>query len=370
METSGQPSSASSYAGYRQDKITSPESASRYSPVRNPSTFYYDTPGSTLPHTSYDAYLHPAQYESPLRGRRTRQHSRRDRFGHNPSSEFIASERHGTQASTHTQGLSPSVQRLSSTGHPTDTPMCPKPLQSTPLRSCLKGARATASCLTDSTFQKLDTNHTVAETQHLNDTSRGQESTSPPYINGGKSQHLHYTTHDSRTLASNLFSQSRNLPSSLRTKAPRTQTVYHHKSRRGPKKKKKNRKHKRREPTNDFPDSTHPQYTQRTRHRRKHATERSENDHEKRHNRYTHRQITDRHTSYSSPMRNDTRPSVIRTERRTKHQRARHPSEASEWYAPHTDRTRTHHARPSRIHRTPHCRVIQTTRTTKGYRHR
>jgi hypothetical protein len=88
------------------------------------------------------------------------------------------------------------------------------------------------------------------------------------------------------------------------------------------------------------------------------------------HNRRTHRQVTERHTSYSSPMRNNTRPSVIHIKRRTKHQRPRHPSEASEWYAPHTDRTRTHHARPSRINHAPRCRVIQTTRTTKGYRHR
>jgi hypothetical protein len=367
MVTYRRPSSASYHARSRQDRSALPKSTSRHSRVRNPSIIYNDTLGSTRRQTSNDTSFNSTRHEKSLHGRRTSRSHQHDRSRYGPNPGSSVSDRRRTRDPTHTFEPSQGVSWFRD-GNNSDRPQTETtkrhipPLNSTLPKSCLKRAKASDSCLPN-------VNHTQTETLYKNNTGRGQSSISPLYINGGKSQHLHHTSHDSWTLASNLFNRSQNAPSSLRTEAPRTRTVYYHKSRREPKKKKRNKKHKRREPTNDFPDSTDPRYTQRTRHRRKHATEWSGNPHEKRHNRRTHRQVTERHTSCLEPMRNNTRPSVIRTKQRTKHQRARHPSEASERYAPRTARTRTHHARASRNRCAPRCREIPTTRT-QGYRYR
>ena len=377
MVTYGQSSSSSYHARSRQNRSTLPKSASRHSRVRNPSNFYNDTCGSTQRQTSNETSFYSTRHEKSLHGRRTSRSHQHDRSRYDPNPGYPVSGTRRTKDQTHAYEPNQSVSgfRLWKNRPPTKPTTDHSPafessaLEPSALRSCMKGANGSRSYHPSVAFKVLDSNDTETDTQHRNDTSRGQPSISPRHTDGGQSRPRHHTTHDSRTLASDLFSQSRNLPSSLRTEAPRTRTVYHHKSRRGPKKKKKNRKHKRRESSNDFPDSTHPRCTQRTRHRRKHATERSENDYEKSHNRRTHRQVTERHTSYSSPMRNDTRPSVIGTKRRTKHQRARHPSEAGEWYTPRTARTRTQHSRASRNRCAPRCREIPTTRT-RGYRYR
>jgi hypothetical protein len=340
MVTYGQSSSSSYHARSRQDRSTLPKSASRHSRVRNPSILYNDTRGSTQRQTSNATSFYSTRHENSLHGRRTSRSHQHDRSRYGPNPGSSVSDRRRTRDPTHTYDPSQGVSGFRLWKHrPRTQPTTDHSpaLEPAALRSCLKGANGSRSRLPSVAFQVPDTNQTK-------------------------------TSHDSRTLADRLFGRFRNVPSSLRTKAPRTRAVYHRKRRREPKK--KHRKHKRREATNDSPDSTHPRYTQRTRHHRKHATERSANDREKRHNRDTHRQMTDRYTSRSVLKRNDTRPSVIGTKRRTKHQRARHPSEASEWYAPRTARTRTHHARASRNHRAPRCRVMQTTRTTKGHRYR
>jgi hypothetical protein len=338
MATYGPPSSASYHTGYRRNRSTLPKSTSRRTGLYSPSILHDGTRRSTRQQTSNDTSFYSTRHESSRHGRRTSRSHQHDRSRYSPNPGSSVSERRRTRDPTHT--YCPRGFRLWKHRPPTQPTTDHSPaLEPAALRSCLKGANGSRSRLPSVAFQVPHTNQTK-------------------------------TSHDSRTFVDRLFGRFRNRPSSLRTEAPRTRTAYHHKSRREPKKKKKNRKHKRRESANDLPDSTHQQYTQRSRHRRKHATERSVNDREKRHNRYTHRQMTERHTSYSKAKRNDTRPSVNLTKRRTKHQRARHPSEGSDWYAPHTTRTRTHHARPSRIHRTPRCRVIQTTRTTKGHRYR
>jgi hypothetical protein len=339
MVTYGRPSSASYHGRSRQNRSTLPKSASRHSRVRNPSIFYNDTRGSTRRETSDATSFYPTRRETSLRDDRSSRHHQHNqsRYDPDPNPGYSVSGTRRTRDPTHTYVPSQGVSgfRLWKHRPRTQSTTAHSPaLEPAALRSCLKGANGSRSRLPSVAFQVPDTNQTK-------------------------------TSHDSRTLADRLFGRFRNLPSSLRTEAPRTQTVYHRKRRREPKK--KHRKHKRREATNDSPDSTHPRYTQWTRQYRKHATERSANDRENRHNRRTHRQVTERHTSHWVPMRNDTRPSVIK--RRTKHQRARHPSEVSEWYAPRTTRTRTHHARASRNRCAPRCREIPTTRT-RGYRYR
>jgi hypothetical protein len=339
MTTYRSPPSGSYYTSHWPDRATI--SYSRPSQTYNRSTFHDDTRCSRPQRTSDHTSFCPTRRDPSLRDDRSLRYHQHYQSPYDPNPGYSVSGTRRTKDPTHTYEPNQSVSgfRLWKNRPPTKPTTEHSPaLDPAALRSCLKGANGSRSRLPSVAFRVPDTNQTK-------------------------------TSHDSRTVADRLFSRFRNLSSSLRTKAPRTRAVYHHKSRRGPKKKKKNRKHKRRESTKDTPDSTYPRYTQRTRHHRKHATERSENDHEKRHNRRTHRQVTERHTSHSVPMRKETRPSEIRTERRTKHQRARNPSEVSEWYVPRTARTRTHHARASRNRCAPRCREIPTTRT-RGYRYR
>jgi hypothetical protein len=226
MITYKQPPWTAYQTGHWRDRSTLPQSASEYSQVYNPSAFYDDdNRGSTRLQTSNDTSFHSARLATSLRDDGTLLYDQRDRSSHDPNPGSSVSGRRLTRDPAHTfepsQGVSwfRDWRRRPQTG---TTKRHIPPLNPIVPKSCLKRARVPVSCLPND-------NHTKTETLHMNNTGQRQSSTSPLYINGGKSQHLHHTTHDSRTLASNLLSQSRNLPSSLRTKAPRTRAVYHRK---------------------------------------------------------------------------------------------------------------------------------------------